>query len=261
MTVPPIASATLLCPNCGHSTPHRILRLDPASDTSEGGLRGIARCRTCRFTHPFESVPTEEVEVDLIVSSGSRSERRRVRLPRFARLKVGSTVPGGDERVTIRRLDDPSGRSVPHADAHAVPTIWGVLDLGAVVRVSVVEGARTRATVVRLPHGTILEVGEPMVVDGARAQIVALRANGRTWRRPGDRFGSDEVVRAYVRRTESPPAGRRDWSRSRGTASSSARATSIAARSRSSPGTRVTRSVPRARRADGGADAQSRSPP
>jgi uncharacterized Zn finger protein len=220
-------------------------------------LRGIARCKECRLTHPFDSVNGEEVERTLILSAGADSERRTVRLPRFAELGVGAGLPGFEPPAVVRKIDLANGDTAPRARANDVTTIWAVQDTGAVVRVSLVEGARTLPSTVRLPHGTELEVGAGLNVDGTRTEIVALRANGHTWRRPGDRFPSEEVDRAYVRRTAMPPAGRSDWSRSRARPSSAARATSTAGRSRSSPGIRVARRAPRARSADGGADDQS----
>lgn len=252
-----LGAASLYCENCGRETPHRILRLDRASSSRTSRLRGTARCKECRLTHTFDTATPEEVERTVIVSAGTESERRTVRLPRFARLEVGRDLPGSDPPVTIRKIDLASGVTAGSAVASEVATVWGVRDLGAVVKVSVVEGARTRATVLRLPHGTVLEVGSMLDVDGDRAEIVGLRAAGHTWRRPGDRFPGEQVDRAYVRRTAIPPAGRSDWSRSRDRPSSPARATSSSGRSRSSPGIRVTRRVPRARNADVGADDQS----
>ena len=260
MSTPPIGAASLACDNCGRTTPHRILRLDRGADRPGASLRGVARCQVCRFTHPFVAPVPDEVERDLIVSSGAETSRRRIRLAANAQLQVGGTVPGLDAPMTIRRLDAPGRPDAAQTPAAEVRTIWAVRDDGAIVRVSLVEGSRTRSAVVRLPHGTVLEVGSELDVEGRRAAIVALRAAGQTWRRPGDRFPADQVQRAYTRRTTMPPAGRRDWSRSRGRPTSVARATSTAARSRSSPGTRVARRVPRARSADGGADDQSASP-
>lgn len=257
MPTPALASATLYCERCGRETPHRILRVDRNPHAPGAVLSGIARCRECRRTHPFESVAIEPVERVLIVSSGARSRRSKVRLPRFARLEVGGQLPGFEPPVVIRKLDLPSGEPRRHATANEVATVWGVRDEGAVVRVSLVEGARTQACVVRLPHGTELEVGAELNVDGLRTEIVGLRAAGHTWRRPGDRFPGERVDRAYVRRTSMPPAGRSNWSRSRESPSSAASATSTAGRSRSSPGIRVTRRVPRDRNAEGGADDQS----
>lgn len=252
-----LGAATVFCENCGRATPHRILRLDRTAASRPERLRGVARCTECRLTHPFESAAKEEVDRILIVSSGPSSERRSIRLPRFARLEVDRELPGVDPPVVIRKLDLPSGRSTDRATASEVATIWAVRDIGAVVRVSLVEGARTHPATVQLPHGTELEVGAMLDVDGVSAEIVALRADGHTWHRPGDRFSCDRVDRAYVRRTAMPPAGRSDWRRSRESPSSDARATSTSGRSRSSPGIRVTRRVPRARSADGGADDHS----
>jgi uncharacterized Zn finger protein len=257
MSSPALASATLYCESCGRETPHRILRVDRTPHASGALLSGIARCRECRRTHPFESVAAASVERVLIVSSGAESERSKIRLPRYARLEVNGELPGFDPPVVIRKLDLANGESRRSATANEVATVWGIRDTGALVKVSLVEGADTHPAVVRLPHGTELEVGDELEVEGTRTEIVGLRAAGHTWRRPGDRFAGERVDRAYVRRIAMPPAGSRDWSRSRDNPSSEASATSTSSRSRSSPGIRVKRRVPRARSADGGADDQS----
>ncbi len=257
---PAIGSASLPCENCGRTTPHRILRLDPRADGSGGVVRGVARCQDCRYTHPFETGPPEEIERTLIVSRGASSERSALRLRRSAHLQVGADLPGQDPPLRIRRLERSDGSDASEAAASEVRTVWAVRDEGAVVRISVVEGARTVPTKVRFPHGTALEVGAEIPLEGGSGEIVALRARNRTWRRSGDRFRADEVDRAYVRWTARPPAGRSDWTRSRARPRSAASEDSTPARSRSSPGTRVTRSRPRARRAAGGAADQRASP-
>jgi len=255
-----VEAAMLECPNCGRPTPHRILRVDRTSAPRRGRVRGIARCRNCRLTHPFASAPAERADVELIVSDGAVSERSRLPLPRLARLTVGATVPVAGDPLTVRRLDGPDGRSVRSARAAELRTIWAVRDRGTVVAVSIVEGRRTRSASLALPHGTLLGIGDALSVDDRPHAIVALRANGHTWKRLGDRFRAEEVGRAYVRRTDRPPAGRSAWSRGRVSPSSRASATSVGSRSRSSPGTSTTRRRPRARSAAGGAADQSSSP-
>ena len=257
---PRLLSATLYCDNCGHATPHRILRLDRRAPSSAPRVRGVARCRECRFTHPFDHAPEERVEVALIVSEGPTSERRRHALPRLRKVQVGSGVPETDGLLIVHRIDDRSGRSRSSALAGEIGTVWASRDVGAVVSVSVVEGRTTVPVRLTLPHGTLLRIGDPLRLDAATVEIVGLRARGRTWRRRGDAFSADEVGRVYARRTSSPPAGRRPWSRVRVSPSSRARATSTASRSRSAPGTRTTRTVPRDPTADGGAAVHSVSP-
>ena len=254
---PRLHAATLWCDSCDRLTPHRILRLDPKPGPA---IRGVARCRECQFTHPFESAPEARVALALVVSTGPTSERSSVSVPPGRKLQVGSGVPGSDPLLTIHRIEDQAGRSRPHLLASEVRTLWATRDQGAVVPVSVVEGRHTRSERVALPHGTLLRVGEPLHLEDERVEIVGLRAQGRTWRRPGDEFSADEVTRVYARRTSMPPAGRSPWSRDRERPRSRARAVSVASRSRSGPGTRSARTVPRARSADGGAAVQSGSP-
>jgi uncharacterized Zn finger protein len=257
---PRLLAATLLCDNCGQATAHRILRLDRTGKSTTRRVGGVARCRECRFTHPFVSLPEERVEVAMVVSTGALSERRRVSLPRFRKLQVGTGVPEAEEPLIIHRIDGRAGRPLSSAAAGEIVTVWAKRDEGAVVAVSIVEGRRTRPARVRLPHGTVLRVGDEMTVDEETVEIVGLRAQGNTWRHPGDQFPADDVARVYGRRTSMPPAGRRPWSRVRVSPSSRTRPTSIASRSRSTPGTKTTRTVPRARIADGGAAVHNVSP-
>ena len=51
-----IASAQIFCDSCRRETAHRILRVVPGG-TGSGTVRGVARCKECRLTHPFESAP------------------------------------------------------------------------------------------------------------------------------------------------------------------------------------------------------------
>ncbi len=255
-----LRSATLPCENCGRSTPHRILRWDPRAGRRGGPLSGVARCQECRWTHPFAWAPPERVDLPLIVSEGAVSEARRVSLPRRGKLQVGSGLPGSVEPLVIHRLDDGTGRAVSSATAGEVGTIWATRDRGAIVAVSIVEGRHTQSVRLPLPHGTRLRVGDPLSLDTVSVEIVGLRARGHTWRRLGDEFPADEVDRVYGRRTSMPPAGSSPWRRVRARPSSATRVTSVAARSRSTPGTRTTRRTPRARIAEGGAAVQSDSP-
>jgi len=257
---PKMLSAELFCENCGRETLHRILRLDPATGRAGRRLRGTARCRECRWTHAFESVPAAEVEITQILSEGRVSERSRIALPARRTVQVGTGLPASPRPVVVRRIDTHDGRQVTSAPPEEIATVWVTRDVGAVVPVSIVLGRLTRTARLVVPPATQFTVGDRVTVERLRLDIVALRARGRTWRRPGDSFAAGEVQRLYGRRTAIPPAGRSDWRRDRETPRSAASSISRAARSRSSPGVRRTRTVPRARTALGGAQVH-RSPP
>jgi uncharacterized Zn finger protein len=254
-----IASAQIFCDSCRRETAHRILRVLPSRPHS-GAVRGIARCRECRLTHPFESLPESTVPVNLVVSEHDRSSRSTVALPRRRRLLVGSGLPSMDPTLRVRRIDLRSGVQVPDARTEEIATLWATREPPPSVKVSIVIGRLTRTT--RLPYspGTRFEVGTPVVVENRPLWIAAVRARGHTWRMRGDVFPAEEVERVYVRRTEMPPAGSRDWSNDRETPSDSASVRSTVARSRSSPGRRTARTSPRDRTADSGAAVQ-RWPP
>ena len=198
-TGPGLAAALLRCDNCGRETPHRVLRLDRASRPGSDRVRGIARCRECRLTHPFDTPGLGEVELPEVISDGAKSVRTRVRLPRSQRIQVGSGVPRSEVPVRVARIDDRKGRQVSEATAGEVGTLWVVRDVGAVVSVSVVEGSRTRTLRWTVPRGTRYSVGDRLSADDRPVDVVALRARGRTWRREGDSFLAEEVQRLFAR--------------------------------------------------------------
>jgi CPxCG-related zinc finger len=170
-------------------------------------------------------------------------------------------VPGGSgppERV--RRIDLARGGSARSARAGEIRTLWATATREAVVPLSLVEGRRTRAFRLVLPPATVLEVGQPVAVEGQRLTIHGLRARGRTWSEVGDRFGAAEVDRIYARRYAIPPAGSSGWSTPRESPSSVARARSTAERSRSSPGESRARRSPPPANASGGATVHSSVP-
>lgn len=255
-----IQSARLFCENCRAETAHRVLRLTRSSSRSPGDLQGVARCRVCRWTHPFETQGPRTVATNLIISLGPASRRTVVRLPESQPLAVDSMLPGEDRPLRVRRLEGRDGSPRATALPAELASVWAVEDRGIRLPVSVVEGRQTWTAKLEVERGARYAVGERIQAAGAAVVIVALRARGRTWRRAGDQFGAEEIQRVYGRRTVSPPAGSRDWRTPRPTPSSRESSASRSARIRSSPGVRRTRTTPRRRRALGGAVVHRVSP-
>ena len=251
-----LKSALLFCEQCGADTPHRIFRVRRGGPGGRGALEGVARCRQCRTTHPFESRPSVRTQVSLIVSDGPTSGRTILSLPPETRLEVGAPLPEHVEPLIVRRIDPRSGSVRSGAPAREVATVWATRDVGAIVKVSIIEGRLTRPGRIVVPPETVLEVGGFFTIDREQFSISALRARGKTWRLPGDAFPAGEVQRIYGRRTETPPAGRSDWRSDRSIPSSRTSSSSRAERSRSSPGVTRTRTSPRARTALSGAAVQ-----
>lgn len=259
--IPPrLGAAVLHCENCQTDTSHRILKLDHGTMAGSPRVRGTARCRICQWIHPFEQVELPPVRVAQIISEGGTSRKTQVALPRFRRITVGSLVPHATEKLRIHRIDTRSGERKTSAVSEEIATLWVTRYVGAVVPVSVIEGARTTPYRLEASPERSFEVGQRIVVDGASVVIVALRARGATWRRPRDAFVAREVQRIYGRRIESPPAGKRAWRTGRGTPSSFDSSISRSPRSRSSPGVRSARTSPSAPTAEGGATVQRSSP-
>jgi uncharacterized Zn finger protein len=247
-------AAEIFCDVCGRTTLHRILRLEGGALPDAGGtIQGTARCRECRLVHPFRAEPSREVSVRLVVSEGPRSVASTVRLPLGRRLRVGSNLPDSEPPQRILRMDTPAGRRVQEAPVEALGAVWVSARQGLWVPVSIVEGRRTRAARITAAPDQMFEIGAPVDVEGRSCVVAAMRADGTTWHDLGRAFPGRSLQRLYVRRMETPPAGRRDWTSDRGTPRDRASSTSTAGRSRSSPGRTVTRSRPRTRRDSGGA--------
>jgi uncharacterized Zn finger protein len=257
-TASALGAAVLFCEGCGQETPHRIVRLDrTAAGRAPKTLAGVARCRVCRWTHPFVSQVPARVRIELVVSRGASSERRWLGLDPASLLRVDATLAGEGEAIRVRGLDRRDGARVPSALARETRTVWAVEAGPRLLRVAVLAGARSTTERVAARPGLRLGVGDRLALPSGPVTVVALRARQRTWRKPGDAFDASEVQVVYGRRTERPPAGRSPWSRDRGTPSSAAISSSRAARSRSSPGVSRRRTVPRARTADAGATARN----
>ncbi len=255
-----VGSGTLFCESCGAETPHRILKLVAGREGATAPTRGIARCQRCRWTHPFEMVADRRVSVDVIVSAGARSERQRLEFPWGSSAQVGADLASSSGPLWVRKIESRNGTTPSHAPLTDVAVLWVVRGAGMEVPVSIVEGSRTVPSRLATSRDEPLGVGDERTTKDGRIVIVAIRARGHTWREPGDQFPAEEVTRLYARRTTSPPAGRSDWTSGRGMPRSRASSTSRSGRSRSGPGLRMKRAVPRRRTASGGAAVQSVSP-
>jgi uncharacterized Zn finger protein len=256
-----IGVATLRCDTCHRETPHRVLRI-----AGQGGRRpavvrqGVARCQVCRTTHAFEVHPTRPVSIRFIRSTGPRSVTGIAPFEPGVELTVNDLAPGLLPPARIRKIELRDGRAVDAARSEAVACVWLVDETGPRVPVSLIHGASTVSHLLELREDDRLAVGGSIEIDRARWTIVALRARGHTYSRPGDEFPAPEVTRAYARRRVRPPAGSSPWSRLRETPSSRASSDSTRPRSLSSPGVTRKRTSPRRPSADGGATAQSSTP-
>lgn len=256
-----LGTARLYCESCGEETLHRILRVDRgAAGPHPRVVRGVARCRECRWTHPFESSRAETVPLEVVVSKGALSERRHVEVSPSEAIRVDGPVPGVEPPATVRRIDLKDGARAPEAVARAVATVWATVNEPRQVRVAVLEGGRSSTERVVVPPRARWTVGDELRLPTGVVTIVALRARHRTWRRPGDAFPAEEVEVVYGRRSDRPPAGRSTWRRVRVNPSSRASSISRSPRSRSSPGVRRKRTVPSDRRAAAGATHTYSSP-
>jgi uncharacterized Zn finger protein len=240
-----IGVATLRCEVCRAETAHRILRLSTGGRRPTAVRQGIARCQVCRTTHPFEVRPVRSVRIAVIRSSGPRSESASIELPAGTELEVHELAPGVLPPARVRKIELANGRPVGAAPAEAVARLWLVDETGPRVPVSLIRGASTVSQLLEFRDDDRLAIGGTLQIDGDRWSVVALRARGRTFQRPGDEFPAAEVARVYARRTASPPGGSSDWSRFRDTPSSRASSDSVRPRSRSSPGVTRKRSSPR----------------
>lgn len=258
---PPLSVVELSCPLCGETGMHRVLHVRPfraPRDKPGGGvpsLEGVARCPSCRGTHPFRVTSTPQVRVRGVLSEGSRSHPFWVERPLGTRFELGESLKVDGRPLRIVRLELNTGASAELAKAESIRALWTIPDDRIWVRLSWPRGAKTLALRHEVDANAHLAVDDLIHVEGKRLVIVGLRVGMKTYDRPGSGAAARDVTRVYVRRAETPPVGRRDWMRSRETPRSRASSFSSSSRSRSSPGLRVQRMRDPARENDdGGAD-------
>ncbi|MCI4323616.1 MAG: hypothetical protein L3K03_06320 [Thermoplasmata archaeon] len=255
---PGVQAAILPCEICQESTPHRILRMDPQS--RRGARSGIARCRQCQTTHPFDVPVPTDVRVRTIISRGVHSEKKWTDVPRGRRLQLGTGLHGSEEGLVIQRLELPGGRSVSTARSDTVETVWLAAPRPSTIPISVHERGWTQSLRLRVEGHPPIEVGASLRVGAYWFRVVAVRARRQTWNHVGDVLPAEEVDRIYARPTTNPPPGNNRWSSEREMPNSRARSDSTPGRSRSSPGRTTARRVPRDRNDEGGAADQRDSP-
>lgn len=210
----------LPCPSCGEKLRHRVLHVKGGSPGAEGGgapgrLEGIARCARCHTAHPFLLEAKQLRAVPVIVSEGPESFREEVPLPEDRTLELDGTLRVSGRPVRITRIEGPMARNLHRARPSQVVAVWTVPTDELTLRVSLVEGARTRSFHLTVKGDQELRVGDQFRVEGETVEITGLRARGRTYRELGDVLPAREVQRIYGRSTRTPPGGRSAWRRSR----------------------------------------------
>lgn len=241
-----VHSAELYCENCGRPTAHRLLRVRSRRTGRTTLTEGLARCRECRWTHPFSSMQREPVVVRAVVSQGPGSRSTRFSFDPQRLLQVGDRLDGPDGPVQIRRLESADGRSRPRLRAEEAATLWLVSAGPAAIPISIVEGRITRAATLDSSGIDTIGLGDELRVQGERLVITAVRLGGRTVRQADGPLPADRVERIYARRKANPPAGSIGWRVARDRPRALASSTSWEARSRSSSGRRTKSSSPRA---------------
>ncbi|MCI4362160.1 MAG: hypothetical protein L3J77_03095, partial [Thermoplasmata archaeon] len=158
-----VHAADLFCEVCGTETAHRIVHLD-----GPGGkvVSGLARCRICRTTHRFRSEAAGTHDVFEIASDGPSSIRSTRSLPATAVVEVGELLPDRDPPAQVHKIDRIDGRTASVAKAREIHTVWVTPDVGAVVKISLVEGRRTTAAKLTFPPDTVLSVGGSVEIQG-----------------------------------------------------------------------------------------------
>ena len=256
----PLHSLETMCPFCSSLTPHRVLHLRPHAPlgrpgaSSGGPILGVARCLTCRTTHPFTAEIPREVQIPVILSEGATSALHRVHLPREHPIRVGDSIRVASREVRIQRVEWQAGTPRTADRAHQVRTLWTVPDDYVILRMALAEGARTLPLRARVRADFRLVPGDLMNVEGRAYRVQGYRVGARTYDRPGPGHTAQEISRVYLRSAERPPAGSSDWRSVRPTPRSRDRLFSTSSRSRSSPGRRSHfREAPERENEEGGA--------
>ncbi len=181
----------IYCDVCGEETEHELIRAD----------KNLYRCKICGSV--VELRPEKEIELRAIISSGSQSEKGKMRVKPEDVLEVGDEVvvevEDGFKVGEITSLEFKNGARGESAPAREVSTVW-LRDVGeVVVKMSLHKGAITTPYRTLVSGDTEFEVGEVLEINRRRFRITRIKLiNGRLLKKEGQTAEAKEIRRIYA---------------------------------------------------------------
>ena len=161
------------CPECDEYTLHHVIKAK-FSTKKNTTLSGTAQCTECEFVHHVELKEERDVTVNLILSSGEKSEKMQITLPGNDELVVGMEIMFADDLVKIARLEK-GERNMNRARVTDVDTIWAKRFNSLAVKVSVAHGASTYSRKVFATPDEEFGIGEVINFDEYRVVIKKIK--------------------------------------------------------------------------------------
>ena len=129
------------CPECEEDTLHHIIRAR-FSTGKKTTLNGVAECTKCGFVHRIELSEEADIEVQLILSEGEKTEKTTIMLAPEEELEYGAEIMYGESTIKITKLER-KGVSLKRAHAREIDTLWAKKYDRIPVKLTISAGPRT----------------------------------------------------------------------------------------------------------------------
>lgn len=193
----PPSNTEAKCPECDEETMHQVLkgRLTKGKG-SVIVLDATVKCTECERVHHIHIRQPKPVEVSVIISRDTVSEKSRVELPRGVMLSIKDEIEIQGTLVQITSMEK-NGKRVNRAKCEDIDTLWTRLFDTIQVKVSVYKGRKTTPEILVAEPETEFSIGQTIEIKGRFAEIETIKVPQRILRK-GSAEARD-IVRIYAR--------------------------------------------------------------
>jgi len=195
----------VFCPSCSPKIP--VLH-----DVLKWGQNPVVRCQQCELVHPAKIEIPKPINVNVIISKGEESFKRKTRMPSDDVVYVDDELIVDDESqmqvypIIVTSIESKDKR-VDTAKAEDIDAIWGRAIDEIVIKISINMGKKTESVTKRVSgdYEFVVEsedkaAGKPFSITGIKIRDGSLRS------RKGD-----AVAAKYIKRVFAQPARRQGW--------------------------------------------------
>lgn len=200
----PPSAVTAMCPDCGEEALHTVLHGRSGTRGATFTFEGTVECVECGRVHQVLLKEPAPVDVPVVVSHGSTSERTKLALPPDEEVSVGEAfiVDGKNCRLTGIHAKDQ--RWVEDALVSDVGTLWVKQFDEITVGFAINMGHKTITKRMSATPDQEFTIGEEHLFGRLRVTVHAIKTHERMLKRGSAE--ADEIVRVFAKPT---PLGNR----------------------------------------------------
>jgi uncharacterized Zn finger protein len=186
-----------LCPKCEAETMHMVLRgkIGKGKDSSMV-FDATVKCTVCNEVQHVIIRQKKLIEVPIIISNGSKSERVKLDLPGDEEIIIDDEIELDEILVKVTSLEV-NGRRVSKAMATDIQTVWTKRFDSIPVKVNIYEGRLTRPETIQCAPDKEFAVGEMIEIKGSPAVIENIKTEAQVVRK--GTVQARDIQRIYAR--------------------------------------------------------------